>query len=163
MAEFIKWMWRTARKFSTSAVVVTQSINDLVGSDVIKDAIIMNSDVKILLDQRSQALKFDESVSILGLSEMAKNLVLSVNTDLLGGYIYKEGFFAIGNGYANVFALEVSPEQAVCFETDKTLNAPVFALAEKYGSHVAAVKEIVKRGGVRYLNEIKDGKVKFEL
>ena len=141
MANFIVWMWRTARKFRTSAVVVTQSINDLIGSDIVKDAIILNSDVKILLDQRKNANKFEDAAKILGLTPMAVNLVLSVNTDLLPGYKYKEGFFAIGEQYSNVFAIEVSLEQALTFETDKTLKKPLFERARQLGSFTEAVKE----------------------
>lgn len=144
MADFIVWMWRTARKFRTSAVVVTQDVNDLVSSPVVREAIIQNSDVKILLDQRSNANKFDRMVELLGLSPLAKNLVLSVGADLLPGYRYKEAFFGIGQDYCNVFAMEVSPEQAVCFESDKTKKRPFLELAKERGSYVQAVKEIVQ-------------------
>lgn len=142
MANFIVWMWRTARKFRTSAMVVTQDINDLMGSDIIKGAIIQNSDVKILLDQRKNANNFQNAVKVLGLSPMATNLVLSVNTDLHPGYRYKEAFFAIGEEYSNVFAVEVSPEQALAFETDKTIKKPVFDRAKECGSIIQAIRSI---------------------
>ena len=60
-----------------------------------------------------------------------------------------------------MFAIEVSEVQAVCFETDKVLKAPVFALEEKYGSYQEAVLEIIRRGGVQYLRDIKDKKIEF--
>lgn len=141
MANFIVWMWRTARKFRTSAIVVTQDINDLIGSDIIKGAIIQNSDIRILLDQRKNANNFENSVKVLGLSPMAKNLVLSVNTDLHAGHKYKEGFFSIGESYCNVFAIEVSLEQALAFETDKTVKKPVFERAKECGSIIQAIKD----------------------
>lgn len=141
MANFIVWMWRTARKFRTSAIVVTQDINDLLGSDIVKGAIIQNSDVRILLDQRMNANNFQNAVTVLGLSNMAKNLVLSVNTNLNPKYRYKEGFFAIGQGYCNVFAIEVSLEQALAFETDKTLKKPVLDRARECGSIIQAIRE----------------------
>ena len=139
MSKFIVWLWRTARKFSTSAVVVTQDINDLIGSDIIKGAIIQNSDVRILLDQRKNVNNFQQAVDVLGLSPMAKNLVLSVNSNLHPGYRYKEAFFAIGSSYCNVFAFEASEEQALVFETDKTLKKPLFDLAKELGSMREAV------------------------
>ena len=142
MAAFITWLWRTARKFKTSAVVVSQSITDLTGSDIVKDAIIQNTDVKILLDQRKNANNFQNSVSVLGLSPMATNLVLSVGTDLDPKYKYKEAFFAIGEQYSNVFAMEVSLEQALCFETDKTLKKPLFERAKQCGSMIQAIKDM---------------------
>lgn len=144
MAHFIVWMWRTARKFRTSAIVVTQDINDLTGSDIVKGAIIQNSDVRILLDQRKNANNFQNAVSVLGLSDMATNLVLSVNTNLLPGYKYKEAFISIGENYCNVFAIEVSRRQALCFETDKTLKAPLLELAKKRGSICRAIDEMAE-------------------
>ena len=145
MANYIVWLWRTARKFRTSAVVVTQDINDLTGSEIIKGAIIQNTDVKILLDQRKNANNFQNAVKVLGLSPMATNLVLSVNQNLKPGYRYKEAFFAIGEQYSNVFAIEVSPEQALVFETDKTLKKPLFDLARERGSFIEAVRETIEK------------------
>lgn len=142
MADFIKWMWRTARKFRTSAMVVTQDIQDLMDSEIIKNAIIENSDVKILLDQRSNANKFDNAVKTLGLTPLSTNLVLSVNQDLLPGFKYKEGYFGIGQQNCNVFAIEVSLEQGLVFQTDKTLKKPLFDLAKERGSFIQAVKEM---------------------
>lgn len=145
MANFIVWMWRTARKFRTSAVVVTQDVNDLTGSDIVRDAIILNSDVRILLDQRKNANNFQRAATVLGLSPMATNLVLSVNTNLNPEYRYKEAFFQIGENYSNVFAVEVSKEQALCFETDKTLKAPLLAKARATGSFIKAIEFFSKQ------------------
>ena len=51
MAEYIKYLYKTARKFWASVGVVTQEIQDIIGSPVVKEAIINNSDVMMLLDQ----------------------------------------------------------------------------------------------------------------
>lgn len=142
MANFIVWMWRTARKFNTSAIVVTQDINDLIGNDIVRGAIIQNSDVRILLDQRKNANNFQNSVKVLGLTPMATNLVLSVNTDKIPGHMYNEGFFAIGENYCNVFAVEVSLEQALAFETNKVLKKPTLDRAKQCGSIIEAIKQI---------------------
>ncbi len=144
MADFIVWMWRTARKFSTSAIVVTQDIMDLTGSPIIKDAIIVNSQIRILLDQRSNVANFEKGAEVLSLSQMEKNLVLSVNSNLHTGYgKYKEGFFSIGPNYSNVFAIEVSSEQAWAFESNKDAKAPVLARAKECGSLIQAIREQV--------------------
>lgn len=150
MATFIEWMWRTARKFSTSAVVVTQDIHDLTGSPIIKDAIIQNTDIRILLDQRQNINSFDSVSDILGLDEMKRNLILSVGTSLQPGHNhYKEGYFQIGQNYSNVFALEVSVEQALAFESDIVLKEPVLRRAKECGSIIQAIREAaekIKRG-----------------
>lgn len=145
MANYIVWLWRTARKFSTSAIVVTQSLGDLMSSPIIKDAIVQNSSVKILLDQRKNAAKFEETASTLAFSPLDVGLVLSVNRNLLAGHHYKEAFFSIGVSYSNVFAVEVSLEEALAFESDKVLKKPVFELAQKTGSIIEAIKIIAEQ------------------
>lgn len=144
MANFIVWMWRTARKFRTSAVVVTQSIGDLLSSEIVKDAIIQNSAVKILLDQRKNANNFENSIQALGLKPMDVALVLSVGRSLNPNYRYKEAFIAIGERYSNVFGIEVSEEEALAYESDKTLKKPVFDLAAKKGSLIEAIREMAE-------------------
>lgn len=140
MANFIVWMWRTARKFRTSAVVVTQSLSDLVSSEIVKDAIIQNSSVKILLDQRKNANNFEKSASILGFGPKEVSLVLSVGSKLDPRYIYKEAYFGIGESYGNVYGIEVSLEEALAYESDKTKKKPLFDLADEIGSFREAIK-----------------------
>lgn len=145
MANFIVWMWRTARKFMTSAVVVTQSLSDLVSSEIVKDAIILNSSVKILLDQRKNANNFEQSATILGFSPKDIGLVLSVGRDLIPQYLYKEVFIAIGEGYSNVYGIEVSLEEALTYESDKVKKKPLFDLAKETGSFIEAIKITAQR------------------
>lgn len=145
MANFIVWMWRTARKFMTSAVVVTQSLSDLVSSDIVKDAIIQNSSVKIFLDQRKNANNFQHSAEILGFSPKDIGLVLSVGRDLMPQYLYKEVFFGIGEGFSNVYGIEVSLEEALAYESDKVKKKPLFDLAKETGSFIEAVRILASR------------------
>lgn len=142
MAGFIVWMWRTARKYSTSAIVVTQSLSDLMSSDIVKDAIIQNSSTKIFLDQRKNANNFTESAKALAFNPMDVSLVLSVNRSLNPNYMYKECFFSIGEQYSNVFGIEVSLEEALVYESEKKKKKPVFELAKEQGSYIEAVKEL---------------------
>lgn len=142
MANFIVWMWRTARKFRTSAVVVTQSVGDLLSSEIVKDAIIQNSSVKILLDQSKNANNFSESSRLLALSPKDVSLVLSVGRDLNPNYRYKEAFISIGERYSNVFAVEVSEEEALVYESDKIKKKPLFDLAARLGSFREAVDQM---------------------
>ncbi|KAA6305284.1 hypothetical protein EZS27_043064, partial [termite gut metagenome] len=59
MAEYIKYLFKTVRKFFGEAVVVTQEVDDIIASPFVKESIINNSDCKILLDQRKYMNKFD--------------------------------------------------------------------------------------------------------
>src|SRR6201999_854722 len=58
MAEFLKYAFKTIRKFNGIPNVVTQELEDLINSPVIKDAIINNADIKILMDMRKFQGKF---------------------------------------------------------------------------------------------------------
>ena len=79
MAEYIKYMYKTARKFWASVGVVTQEIQDIVGSPIVKEAIINNSDVVMLLDQSKFRERFDEIQTILGLTEVDCKKIFTIN------------------------------------------------------------------------------------
>ena len=52
MADYIKYLYKTVRKYFGEAIVVTQEVEDIISSPIVKESIINNSDCKILLDQR---------------------------------------------------------------------------------------------------------------
>lgn len=140
-AEYLKALWKTARKFRTSATVVTQQVSDIMSSPVIRDAIISNSPVKILLDQRSNAASFDDMTRLLGLSPVDRALVRSVGRDLPPDARYREVFISLGGKRSGVFALEVSPEEAVTYESEKPKKRAVLERAAETGSLIQAIKE----------------------
>src|SRR5690606_33812157 len=72
MAEYIKYLFKTVRKFFGEAIVVTQEVDDIIQSPVVKESIINNSDCKILFDQRKYMNKFDDIQAMLGLTENEK-------------------------------------------------------------------------------------------
>ena len=81
MAGFIQYAFKTMRKFNGVPNVVTQELDDLISSPIIKDAIINNADIKILMDMRKFMNKFDKLQDTLGMSDKGKTQVLSVNKD----------------------------------------------------------------------------------
>lgn len=141
MAPYLKGLWKTSRKFQTSAMVVTQQISDIASSEVIKDAIIKNSDVKVLLDQSSNQNSFDELSSLLGLSEKERNIILSMNRANNPDYRYREVFIKM-NSRCGVYATETSLQEGLAFESDKVRKAPVYRLAKEYGSLIDAVDTV---------------------
>ena len=70
MAEYIKYLYKTVRKFHGIAGVVTQELNDVIDSPIVKEAIINNSDIKILLDQSKFKDRYDEIAAILGITDV---------------------------------------------------------------------------------------------
>ncbi|MET4545633.1 conjugation system TraG family ATPase [Pedobacter africanus] len=133
-AEYIKYLFKTVRKFFGEAIVVTQEVEDIISSPIVKQAIINNSDCKILLDQSKYQNKFDQIQELLGLTEKEKAQVLSVNKANDSGKKYKEVFISLGGVSSKVYRTEVSPEEYLAYTTEQTEKVKVFEYAEKYGS-----------------------------
>src|SRR3970282_1065130 len=108
MAEYIKYLFKTVRKFYGEAIVVTQDVEDIISSPVVKQAIINNSDCKILLDQSKYQNKFDQIQELLGLTEKEKALVLSVNKANDPDKKYKEVFISLGGMFYKFYRKEAS-------------------------------------------------------
>ena len=143
-ADYLRGLWKTARKYHTSATVVTQQLSDIVSSSVVKDAIISNSPVKILLDQRGNAAGAEEAARLLGLSPIEQALVRSVGRGVAPGARYREVFISLGGNRSGVYALEVSPEEALVYESDKVRKRPLLERANELGSMIAAVRELAQ-------------------
>jgi conjugation system TraG family ATPase len=133
MAEYIKYLFKTVRKFFGEAVVVTQEVEDIISSPVVKQAIINNSDCKILLDQSKYQNKFEQIQELLGLTEKEKALVLSVNKANDPARKYKEVFISLGGVLSKVYRTEVSPEEYLAYTTEETEKMKVMQYAHKYG------------------------------
>ena len=101
---------------------------------MVKQAIIKNSDCKILLDQSKYQNKFDQIQELLGLTEKEKALVLSVNKANDSTKKYKEVFISLGGVLSKVYRTEVSTEEYLAYTTEETEKVSVQAYAEKYGS-----------------------------
>ncbi len=144
MAEYIKYLFKTARKYFGEAVVVTQEIEDILSSDIIKQAIINNADCKILLDQAKYQNRFDEIQQLLGLTEKEKALVLSMNRANDPARRYKEVFISLGNRLARVYRLEVSPEEHYAYTTEQSEKLKVDTATEKYGNREKGILSITQ-------------------
>ncbi len=133
MAEYIKYLFKTVRKFFGEAVVVTQEVEDIISSPVVKQAIINNSDCKILLDQSKYQNKFEQIQELLGLTEKEKALVLSVNKANDPTRKYKEVFISLGGTLSKVYRTEVSTEEYLAYTTEETEKVKMMQYAHKYG------------------------------
>ena len=118
MAGYIKYFFKTIRKFFGEAMVVTQEVDDVISSPVIRDAIINNADTRILLDMGKFKNKFEQISQTLGLSEFQKEQILSINKNLAADRKLKEVFIGLGS-YSRVFALEVSRAEYFCYTSEQ--------------------------------------------
>ncbi len=133
MAEYIKYLFKTVRKFFGEAIVVTQEVEDIISSPVVKQAIINNSDCKILLDQSKYQNKFDQIQELLGLTEKEKALVLSINKANDPSKKYKEVFISLGGVLSKVYRTEVSLEEYLAYTTEETEKVKLMQYAERFG------------------------------
>jgi len=126
MAEYIKFMYKTARKFWASVGVVTQEIQDIIGSEIVKEAIINNSDVVMLLDQSKFRERFDGIKAILGLTDVECKKIFTINRleNKEGRSFFREVFIRRGTA-SEVYGVE---EPRECYMTYTTERAEKEAL-----------------------------------
>ena len=133
MANYLKYMYKTVRKYFGEAIVVTQEVDDIISSPVVKESIINNSDCKILLDQKKYMNKFDGIQAMLGLTEKEKAQILSINLANHPGRKYKEVWIGLNGVQSAVYATEVSPAEYLTYTTEESEKTEVFNLAEELG------------------------------
>lgn len=145
MSEYLKYLYKTVRKYFGEAIVVTQEVDDIISSPVVKEAIINNSDCKILLDQRKYMNKFDAIQDLLGLTDKERGQILSINMANNPNRLYKEVWIGLGGTQSAVYATEVSAEEYLTFTTEETEKMEVLALADKLGSIEPAIKQLADK------------------
>ena len=120
MAEYIKYLYKTARKFWASVGVVTQEIQDIIGSPIVKEAIINNSDVVMLLDQSKFRERFDEIKAILGLTDVDCKKIFTVNRleNKEGRSFFREVFIRRGST-SGVYGVEEPHECYMTYTTER--------------------------------------------
>ena len=138
MANFLKYAFKTIRKFNGIPIVITQELDDLVSSPIIKDAIINNADIKILMDMKKYLNKFDQLQEVLGLSDKGKAILLSVNKD------NREIFIDLGGQEMKVYRNELCPEEYFAYTTEGAERIEVAEYALKYGSIEKGIIKLVR-------------------
>ena len=147
MAEYMRYMFKTVRKYFGEAVVVTQEVDDIISSPIVKETIINNSDCKILLDQRKYMNRFDQIQELLGLTDKEKAQILSINMANNPNRNYKEVWIGLGGTQSAVYATEVSPEEYLAYTTEETEKMQVLARARQLGGDIeAAIKQLATKG-----------------
>lgn len=142
MAESIKYLYKTVRKYFGEVIMVTQEIDDIISSSVVKESIINNSGCKILLDQSNYKNKFEDIQKLLGLTDKEKAQILSINRSNRPNTKYKEVWIGLGGKQSAVYATEVSREEAYCYTTEEKEKVKVFSKYEETGNFEEAIKQL---------------------
>jgi hypothetical protein len=153
MSSFIRYLYKTVRKFNGIAALITQEIDDLISSPILKETVINNADTKILMDMRKFMNKFDALQNVLGLSDKGKTLLLSVNKANEYGRNYREVFIDQGGQQLQVFRNELCLEEYLLYSTEESEKLKVEAYTEQYGDIDTAVAVLAEE--IRNQNKIK--------
>ena len=153
MAEYIKYLYKTVRKFHGIAGVVTQELNDVIDSPIVKEAIINNSDVKILLDQSKFKDRYDAISAILGLTQVQKQQIFTVNAlnNHEGRNYFKEVWICRGQ-HSDVYGVEEPPECYWAYTTERAEKEALKVYERHYGNIQTAITKIEedrKKLGIR--------------
>lgn len=120
MADYIKYLYKTVRKFWGMVGVVTQEIQDIISSPIVKEAIINNSDVMMLLDQSKFKERFDDIKKVLGLTDVDCKKIFTINRlqNKEGRAYFNEVFVRRGTESA-VFGVEEPHECYMTYTTER--------------------------------------------
>ena len=142
MAEYIKFMYKTARKFWASVGVVTQEIQDIIGSEIVKEAIINNSDVVMLLEQSKFRERFDGIKAILGLTDVECKKIFTINRleNKEGRSFFREVFIRRGTT-SEVYGVEEPRECYMTYTTERAEKEALKLYKRELGcSHQKAIE-----------------------
>lgn len=146
MGTFVKYLYKTVRKYFGEVVCVTQEVDDIISSPIVKESIINNADCKILLDQRKYINKFDQIQALLGLTDKERAQILSINLSNDPKRRYKEVWIGLGGVQSAVYATEVSAEEYYCFTTEETEKLELQHLTEKLGGNIElAIRQLARQ------------------
>ena len=143
MAEYIKYLYKTVRKFHGIAGVVTQELNDVIDSPIVKEAIINNSDVKILLDQTKFKDRYEQIASILGLTPIQRQQIFTINAlnNHEGRSYFKEVWICRGQ-HSDVYGVEEAPECYWAYTTERSEKEALKTYLAHYGTMQEAITHI---------------------
>jgi conjugation system TraG family ATPase len=144
MAEFLKYLYKTVRKFFGEAIVVSQELDDVISSPIVKEAILNNADCKILLDMRKFQNKFDQIQSTMGMPDMGKSMVLSLNKANDPNRKYRELYVELAGQLLKVYGFEPSPEEYYAYTTEEREKVVIMEYAKKYGSYQQGIVEFLR-------------------
>ena len=145
MSSYIRYLYKTVRKYFGEAVVVTQEVDDIISSPIVKESIINNADCKILLDQRKYLSKFDGIQRLLGLTDKERAQILSINLSNDPKRRYKEVWIGLGGVQSAVYATETSVEEYLTYTTEESEKMQVMELSGKLGGDIeAAIRQLAR-------------------
>jgi len=168
MASYLLYLYKTVRKFWGEAIVVTQELADIIGNPIVKDSIIANSGTICLLDQSSYKENYEEIAKLLSLTDTERRKIFTVNQldNKSGRDRFKEVYIRRGMT-GEVYGVEVSIYQYLCYTTEKPEKNAVELYVAHYGSYPAGLDAFVadlNASGLslsKFVSRINNGEIEF--
>lgn len=153
MAEYIKYLYKTVRKFWGIVGVVTQEVEDIISSAVVKNAILNNSEITILLDQAKLKDRFDDIKGLLGLTDQECAKIWTINNlnNTAGRGAFKEVYIRRGS-YGEVYGVEESPQSYMAYTTERVEKDALMYYFHRTGNIEQAIEQFVidwKASGIK--------------
>ncbi|MGB0870330.1 MAG: TraG family conjugative transposon ATPase [Flavobacteriales bacterium] len=145
MADYILYLYKTVRKFFGEAMLVTQELDDILKSEILKNSVLNNSDTVILLDQSKFKDNYDEVAKLLGLNEVEKNKIFTINKldNKENRGRFKEVYISLG-GTGEVWGVEVSTREYLVFTTEFSEKEALGIYTKKFNSFEKGLDAFVK-------------------
>jgi type IV secretory pathway VirB4 component len=126
MAEIIKYLYKTVRKFYGEVAIVTQDLGDIAKNQIVSDAILGSTDIVILLDQNKMKKNYDSVKKLLNISDTEAGQIFTINKldNKKDRSYFKEFWMRIGTE-SNVYGAEVSLAQYLTYTTEKPQKTAV--------------------------------------
>ena len=152
MANYIKYLFKTVRKFFGEAIVVTQELDDIISSSVVRESIISNAGTCILCDQSKYKDNFKIVADLLSLSEIEQNKIFTINVldNKKGRGIFKE-FYMKRGATGEVYGNEVSPHEYFTYTTERPEKDAVQVYLKVYHEFEAALSA--------FINDLKNAQI----
>ncbi|MEM1118980.1 MAG: TraG family conjugative transposon ATPase [Bacteroidota bacterium] len=144
MAEFLKYLYKTVRKFNGSVGIITQELEDIIGNPFVKNTILNNADIQILLDQTKYQTRFEDLAKLLGLPESETKKVMSINKVPLAGERSKDVYIRLGQ-VGKVYSVLVPPEEVAMYTTEAADSVMIDEFTDKSGD--------LEYGIIKYLDK----------
>jgi energy-coupling factor transporter ATP-binding protein EcfA2 len=144
MAGYIKYLYKTVRKFWGIVGVVTQELNDIISNETVKEAIVNNSEITILLDQSKFKERYEDIAKMLGLSQVEQRKIWTINQldNKEGRSYFKEVYIRRGN-HGDVFGVEESPESYMAYTTERVEKDALKVYVKRYGDYEKGITRFV--------------------
>lgn len=143
MASFLKYLYKTVRKFNGAVGIITQEVQDIIGNPFVKDAILNNADIQILLDMTKYRTRFKELMVSLGLQQSEKKKILSMNKMTRAGEHYKDVYIRFGMT-GQVYSVKVSKEEVAMFTTEASDSIAIDKLIAQTNDHQYGIMQYLE-------------------